>query len=375
MNMEGEKALIIMVDDNPANLRIGKNILAEKYTVATAPSAEKMFGLLENNKPVMILLDIDMPEMDGYEAIKILKSNPETKDIPVIFLTARTESDAELTGLNLGAIDYITKPIQPPLLLKRIEVHLLVAAQRRTLELQAAELKYFNDNLQKMVEEKTRGVLDLQNALLKTMAELVEYRDDITGKHIEQTQLGVRILLEEIVRSGIYPEETKEWDIDLLVQSCQLHDVGKIYISDSILRKPGKLTKEEFEDMKIHTHIGKQIVEKVEMLAKESSFLKYAKVFAAHHHEKWDGTGYPYGLKGEEIPLLGRIMAIADVYDALISVRPYKKAFTHEEAVKIIIEGSGTQFDPQLVEIFLRVEKHFIDLQEIENLQEAESVT
>ena len=373
--MEGEKALIIMVDDNPANLRIGKNILAEKYTVATAPSADKMFGLLENNKPVMILLDIDMPEMDGYEAIKILKSNPETKDIPVIFLTARTESDAELTGLNLGAIDYITKPIQPALLLKRIEVHLLVAAQRRTLELQAAELKYFNDNLQKMVEEKTRGVLDLQNALLKTMAELVEYRDDITGKHIEQTQLGVRILLEEIVRSGIYPEETKEWDIDLLVQSCQLHDVGKIYISDSILRKPGKLTKEEFEDMKIHTHIGKQIVEKVEMLAKESSFLKYAKVFAAHHHEKWDGTGYPYGLKGEEIPLLGRIMAIADVYDALISVRPYKKAFTHEEAVKIIVEGSGTQFDPQLVEIFLRVEKHFIDLQEIENLQEAEIVT
>jgi len=366
--MEGEKALVIMVDDNPANLRIGKNILAEKYTVATAPSAEKMLGLLENNKPSMILLDIDMPEMDGYEAIKILKSKNETKDIPVIFLTARTESDAELTGLNLGAMDYITKPIQPSLLLKRIEVHLLVEAQRRTLEKQAAELKYFNDNLQKMVNDKTQGVLELQNALLKTMAELVEYRDDITGKHIERTQQGIKTLLDEIERAGIYQEERKDWDINLLVQSCQLHDVGKIYISDNILRKPGKLTKEEFEDMKIHTRIGKQIVEKVEMLARESDFLKYAKTFAESHHEKWDGTGYPYGLKGEDIPLLGRIMSVADVYDALVSVRPYKNAFSHEEAVRIITEGSGTQFDPKLVEIFLNVEKEFKDIYETESI-------
>jgi putative two-component system response regulator len=350
--MEDEKKLVILVDDNPANLRIGKNVLAEKYSVATSPSAEKMFSLLENNSPAMILLDVDMPEMNGYEAIKILKSKPQTKDIPVIFLTARTESDDELEGLSLGAIDYIIKPFQPPLLLKRIEVHLLVEAQRK-------ELQYFNENLQKMVEEKTQNILELQNALLKTMAELVECRDDITGGHIERTQRGIKILLEELEKSGIYREETKGWNVNLLLQSCQLHDVGKISIDDSILKKPGKLTDEEFAEMKKHASFGEQIIEKIEALAKESDFLKYAKIFAASHHEKWDGSGYPRGLRGNEIPLLGRIMAIADVYDALTSVRPYKKAFNHEEAVRIITEAGGTQFDPALVEVVTRAAEQF----------------
>jgi putative two-component system response regulator len=350
--MNNEKKLILLVDDNPANLRIGKNVLVEKYAVATAPSAEKMFSLLENNSPALILLDVDMPEMNGYEAIKILKSKPQTKDIPVIFLTARTESDDELEGLSLGAIDYIIKPFQPQLLLKRIEVHLLVEAQRK-------ELQYFNENLQKMVEEKTQSILDLQNALLKTMAELVECRDDITGGHIERTQRGIKILLKELERSGIYREQTNGWDINLLLQSSQLHDVGKISIDDNILKKPGKLTDEEFAEMKKHASFGEQIIEKIETLAKESDFLNYAKIFAASHHEKWNGSGYPRGLKGDEIPLLGRIMAIADVYDALTSVRPYKKAFTHEEAVRIITEGSGTQFDPALVDVFLRAEEQF----------------
>jgi putative two-component system response regulator len=357
--MSNEKALIIMVDDNPANLRIGKNILAKKYTVATAPSADKLFHLLENNIPDLILLDVDMPEMDGYEAIKILKSKINTRNIPVIFLTGRTEHEAELTGLTLGAIDFISKPIQPALLLKRIEVHLLVQVQKRTLEQQAKDLQFFNDNLQQMVGEKTQSILQLQNALLKTMAELVEYRDDITGRHIERTQRGLRILLEEIIASGVYKEESKNWDIDLLVQCCQLHDVGKIFISDNILRKPGKLSYDEFEDMKVHTHVGKQIVEKVEILAMESEFLKYAKIFASSHHEWWDGTGYPYNLKGKDIPLLGRIMAVADVYDALVSVRPYKKGYTHEEAVEIIKKGSGTQFDPILVKVFEKVSDKF----------------
>jgi len=359
--MSTEKALIIMVDDNPANLRIGKNILAKKYAVATAPSAEKLFSLLENNTPVLILLDVDMPDIDGYEAIKILKSKVKTRDIPIIFLTARTESDAELNAFSLGAIDFISKPIQPALLLKRIEVHLLVEEQKKTLERQAADLKYFNDNLQKMVDEKTKNILQLQNALLKTMAELVEYRDDITGKHIERTQRGLKILLKEIIDSGIYSEVTKDWDIDVLIQSSQLHDVGKIFISDNILRKPGKLTFDEYEDMKIHTHVGKQIMEKVEILAMESDFLKYAKIFAASHHEWWDGTGYPNKLEGTEIPLLGRVMAIADVYDALVSVRPYKKAYNHDEAVEIIKKGSGKQFDPELVKLFVGVSDQFKD--------------
>jgi len=350
--MNTEKELIILVDDNPANLRTGINVLAGKYAVATAPSAEKLFGLLENSKPSLILLDIDMPEMNGYEAIKILKAKDSTKDIPVIFLTGKTESGDELEGLSLGAIDYITKPFQPPLLLKRIEVHLLVEKQK-------VELKNFNDNLQKMVEEKTQNVLELQDVLLKTMAEMVEYRDDITGGHIERTQRGVQILLEEIEKSGQYREETKGWNVNLLLQSCQLHDVGKISIADDILKKPGKLTDEEFEEMKKHTVFGEEIIKKIESMTKESDFLKYARVFAVSHHERWDGKGYPQKLKENEIPLLGRIMAIADVYDALISVRPYKKAFTHEEAAKIIIEGSATQFDPLLVEVFTRTAEKF----------------
>jgi len=364
--MDSERKLVILVDDNLANLRIGANVLEEKFDVATAPSAEKLFGLLKSNSPALILLDIEMPEMNGYEAIKILKAKPETRDIPVIFLTGKTESDDELEGLSLGAIDYITKPFQPRLLLKRIEVHLLIEDQKKTLEdqreileEQAAELKNFNDNLQKMVEEKTQDVLDLQDALLKTMAEMVEYRDDITGGHIERTQNGIRILLEEIERNGLYREECRGWDFDLLLQSSQLHDVGKISIGDNILKKPGPLNTEEFEEMKKHAVFGEQIIEKIESLAKESDFLKYAKIFAASHHEKWNGTGYPRGLKGDGIPLLGRIMAIADVYDALVSDRPYKNAFSHEEAVQIILDDREKKFDPVLVDLFIGVSDKF----------------
>ncbi|MDR0323069.1 MAG: response regulator [Treponema sp.] len=364
--MDDEKKLIILVDDNLANLQAGTNVLEEKYAVATAPSAAKLFNLLENNNPDLILLDIEMPEMNGFETIKALKAKPETRNIPVIFLTGKTESDNELGGLSLGAIDYITKPFQPPLLLKRIEVHLLMEEQRKTLEAQrgtlekqAVELKNFNNNLQKMVEEKTKNVLDLQDVLLKTMAEMVEYRDDITGGHIERTQRWVKILLDQLEKSEFYQTEKNDWDVELLLQSCQLHDVGKISIGDNILKKPGKLDVDEFEEMKKHTAVGEEIIGRIEELTKESDFLKYAKIFAASHHEKWDGTGYHKGLKGNDIPLFGRIMAIADVYDALISVRPYKEAFSHEEAVKIILEERGKQFDPVLVDLFLEVSKEF----------------
>jgi len=350
--MESEKKLIILVDDDPTTLRIGSNVLEGKYDVATAPSAAKLFSILENNSPSIILLDIEMPEMDGYEAIKILKSSPQTKDISVIFLTARSESEDEIKGLSLGAVDYITKPFKPALLLKRIEIHLM-------LEKQAAELKYFNDNLQQMVEEKTRNVLNLQDAMLRTIAEMVEYRDSITGSHIERTQRGIKILLEAIKKHGFYSEETKDWEVDLLLRSSQLHDVGKISINDNILRKTEKLNEEEFDDMKRHTVIGEQIIDKISSLARESDFLKYAKIFASSHHEKWDGTGYHRGLKEDEIPLLGRIMAIADVYDALVSDRSYKKAFSHEDAVKIILEERGKYFDPVLVDLFLEVSDDF----------------
>jgi HD-GYP domain-containing protein (c-di-GMP phosphodiesterase class II) len=216
--------------------------------------------------------------------------------------------------------------------------------------------------LLRLAAAKTRAVeksLSLERALLKTMAELVECRDDITGGHIDRTQRGIKILLDEIQRSGVYQEKTKDWDIDLIIQSSQLHDIGKISIEDKILKKPGRLDESEFDEMKKHTTFGEQIIAKIETMTKESEFLKYAKILAVSHHEKWDGTGYPNGLKEDEIPLLGRIMAIADVYDALVSERSYKNAFSHEEAVSIILDSRYKHFDPNLIDVFLVVSDKF----------------
>jgi len=212
-----------------------------------------------------------------------------------------------------------------------------------------------NENLQNIVEERTQKIVKLQNSILKTMSNLVEYRDFVTGGHVERTQYGVNLLLEEIKKRALFPEIVNSWDKNLILQSVQLHDVGKIAISDLILNKPAKLTEEEYGKMKEHALFGFKIIERIEADSEESELLNHAKVFALTHHEKWDGTGYPNGLCGHNIPLQGRIMAIADVYDALISERPYKKAFSQEEAVKIILEGRGTQFDPVLIDLFMNI--------------------
>ena len=347
-----KRKTIFMVDDNLTNLTVGKNALLGKYKVFTIPSGKKLFEMLDKTTPDMILLDIEMPDMNGYEIIKVLKSEPRTAEIPVIFLTARSDSGSELEGLSLGAIDYISKPFSPPLLLKRIEVHMLVEEQK-------LELENYSHNLESMVKEKTDTVLDLQNAILRTVAELVECRDDTTGGHIERTQNYLRILVDALLEDDIYKEEVSSWNIEFLLQSSQLHDVGKIAIKDSILQKPAKLTPEEFDEMKTHTSFGIKVIEKIQENTSEATFLEYAKIFASTHHEKWDGTGYPSGLSGDNIPLQGRLMAIADVYDALISERPYKKPFSHEEAVDIITKGSGSHFDPNLVKIFLEHEEEF----------------
>jgi putative two-component system response regulator len=347
-----KRKTIFMVDDNLTNLTVGKNALLGKYKVFTIPSGRKLFEMLDKTMPDMILLDIEMPDMNGYEIIRILKAEPRTAEIPVIFLTARSDSGSELEGLSLGAIDYISKPVSPPLLLKRIEVHLLVEEQKM-------ELENYSHNLESMVKEKTNTVLDLQNAILRTVAELVECRDDTTGGHIERTQNYLKILVDALQGDDLYREEVSSWNIEFLLQSSQLHDVGKIAIKDSILQKPAKLTPEEFDEMKTHTSFGIKVIEKIQENTSEATFLEYAKIFASTHHEKWDGTGYPNGLSGNNIPLQGRLMAIADVYDALISERPYKKPFSHEEAVDIIKKGSGSHFDPNLVKIFLENEEKF----------------
>ncbi|MCL2367304.1 MAG: response regulator [Oscillospiraceae bacterium] len=336
---------IIAVDDNLTNLSVLKNVLKPLYETYPVSSAAKMFDLLERIKPDLILLDVEMPELNGHEAMRLLKSNPAHKDIPVIFLTALVDEQDEMTGLELGAVDYIYKPFVAPLLLRRIETHLSLADTKR-------ELQELNTSIQKKLIGKIVEVTELQNAILDIVADMVENRDETTGGHIHRIKKYLNCMIEALVDAGIYSDEICAWNMDFLLPSSQLHDVGKIAISDSILNKPGKLTDEEFEIMKTHSQIGADAIGRMEKNTKDSSFLKYAKIFASTHHERWDGKGYPNGLSGTNIPLEGRLMAVADVYDALVSVRPYKEAMSHEQAVKIILSGGGTQFDPQLTQIF-----------------------
>lgn len=349
------KKKIVLVDDSKSNLVVGKNVLSELYEVYSVASGERLFKLLENVLPDLILLDIEMPGMSGFEVLERLKKMDVIKEVPVIFLTGMSDSTSELDGLSRGAVDYITKPFSPPLLLKRIELHLLIQEQKK-------ELKNFNENLQDMVEQKTQTVTELQNAIIQGVAEIVEFRDDVTGDHIEHTRQYLSLLLKGVKEAGVYADELEAWESEFFLPSSQLHDVGKITVSDTLLLKPGKLTPQEFELIKTHTTQGVNIIQHIARKTTEIGFLKYAEVFAETHHERWDGAGYPNGTKGEETPLPGRMMAIVDVYDALVSDRPYKTAFSHEKAVDIIKEGSGTQFDPILVDVFLNVADQFREL-------------
>jgi putative two-component system response regulator len=353
--MTNKRGKIILVDDNMADLYIGKSMLKAFHEIYTVPSAKKLFECLERFIPDLILLDIEMPDMDGYETIKRLKNTGDFADIPVIFLTGKSDDGSELEGLGLGAADYVAKPFSAPLLLKRLESQLLLASQKKAL-------KRNNEDLRAAVLQKTRQVTGLQNSVLNIVAELVEFRDSVTGGHVFRTQKYLQFLIEQLVKENVYAEEVSGWDLDLVVSSAQLHDVGKIAISDAILNKPGKLTDEEFEKMKTHVAIGVDAINRIEATTAEHTFLHHAKIIAGAHHEKWDGSGYPLGLSGMCIPLEGRLMAIADVYDALISERPYKKAFTAAEAEAIIEKGRGAHFDPALVDIFHPAARRFTEI-------------
>ena len=371
--MNNKRSKIIMVDDARANLTMGRNLLKTFYEVYPVQSAEALFELLENITPNLILLDIEMPEVDGYEAMKRLKADTRYADIPVIFLTSMDDDDSEMEGFDLGAADYITKPFSGPLLLKRISNQLLIVQQRSELLANQAELlanqaellanqaalKDYADNLEKKVKEKTAEVMQLQNAILATVADLVEFRDELTGGHIARTQRYLQAIIDEMIHENTYADEVSKWSMEFFQPAAQLHDVGKIGISDTILNKPGKLDDDEVEIMKTHVTIGVDAIEKIMSETKEHVFLNHALLITGTHHEKWDGTGYPVGLRGLNIPIEGRLMAIADVYDALISARPYKKAFTHEEACRIIEDSAGSHFDPILVDLFVNIEDKF----------------
>ena len=349
-----KKSTILIVDDEVSTLRVLHQILGADYAVFTAKSGREAIGKVKEVLPDLVLLDIVMPGIDGYKTIRHIKADPAVSRIPVIFLTSKDDAESEVDGLALGAVDYIAKPFDVSLLKKRIQLHLLVEEQKNRLREQNERLRDYNVNLQKMVDEKTEKIMRMQDAILNTIAEVIEFRDSTTGGHIERTQLYVKALVEKMIEQKKYLEEIDGVDIKPLIQSAPLHDLGKVKIPDSILNKPGKLTSDEIEVMKRHTILGKEAIHKIAERAGESDndLLRHAAVMAYSHHEKWDGTGYPLGLKGKAIPLQGRLMAIADVYDALVSERPYKKAYPHEKAVEIIREGKGAHFDPVLTELF-----------------------
>ena len=357
--MDRSKPKIILVDDTLANLAQGRAILRDYYAVYPALSAAKLFELLAKITPDLILLDIEMPDVNGYDTIKRLKADHRYRGIPVIFLTVRSDDGSELKGFELGAADYVTKPFSLSLLVKRIDHQLLIVSQHRELAASREAIKDYADNLEVKVKEKTAELFNLQSAVLSTFADLVEFRDKFTGGHVTRTKLYLKALIDELFRRGLHKEEVSRWNMDFLLQSAQLHDLGKITITDLVLNKPGKLTDGEFEVMKGHVDAGVEAIRRLIAYTEEHTFVQHALLIAGHHHEKWDGSGYPNGLSGEDISLEGRLMAIADMYDALISVRSYKDAFTHAEACEIIREGAGTHFDPELVEIFDAVAGEF----------------
>jgi len=337
------KKTVFVVDDNDTNLAAAREALKNHYRVMTLPSAAKMFAMMEKMTPDLVLLDIEMPEMDGFEALHLLKEGKT--DIPVIFLTSIIDADIEARGFTLGVIDFVTKPFSAPVLINRIKTHLDIdeLIRERTAQLQ----------------EKTGQLENLQNAIIFGFADLVESRDEGTGGHIDRTSTYIRLLLDTLTEQGIYADDIAELDRESFVSSARLHDVGKIAISDLILNKPGKLTDEEFTVMKTHTTAGERAIDQIASRTDNVEFLKNAKLFAGSHHERWDGRGYPRGFAGTDIPLQGRCMAVVDVYDALVSERPYKKAFSPDETVKIIMESTGGQFDPLVAGAFYEIKDKF----------------
>jgi putative two-component system response regulator len=338
------KSKVLIVDDTPENIQILMHTLKDDYTLIAAVSGQKALQLAASDPvPDLILLDIMMPGLDGYQVCEKLKSDSKTKDIPLIFVTAMAEEENEQKGLDLGAVDYISKPFKPGLVKSRVRNHL--------------ELKRYKDHLEELVQERTRELVLTQNATINSLATLAEYRDPETGGHIKRTQNYVKVLAVKLKNHPAFSGFFDDMTIEHLFKSAPLHDIGKVGVPDHILLKPGKLTYEEFEEMKKHAKYGHDTIFRVELelgYDVEKSFLRFAREIAYTHHEKWDGSGYPQGLKSSNIPISGRLMALADVYDALISRRVYKAPFRHSKAVEIIAEEKGQHFDPDMVEAFLR---------------------
>ena len=353
------RATILVVDDTPDNLTLMSSLLKETYKVKVANGGEKALRIAQvDHPPELILLDIMMPGMDGYQVLEQLKNDQRTRDVPVIFLTAKSDTEDERRGLELGAVDYITKPISPPIVLARVKTQLALKAAADFLRDKAIYLEA-------EVAKRTREITAIQDVTILALASLAETRDSDTGNHIRRTQYYVRALALQLRTHPRFARFLSDANIETLFKSAPLHDIGKVGIPDRILLKPGHFDAPELQIMRTHATLGRDAISHAEKsLGTQVEFLSMAKEIALSHQEKWDGSGYPQGLSGDAIPISARLMAVADVYDALISRRVYKEAMSHQQAVQIICEGKGTHFDPDLVDAFLQISDEFHEIAE-----------
>ncbi|PTQ70572.1 HD-GYP domain-containing protein [Pseudomonas sp. GV071] len=356
MTDDKHRHTLLVVDDGPENLRLMHELLHRDYQLRVASSGANALAIAQRTAPDLILLDVMMPDMDGYEVCRRLQANPLTRDVPVLFLTAKQQAEDQQYGLDLGAVDYLSKPLEPTVLLARVRSQL-------RLKLAADQLRQRNADLDQEVAQRTSELQAVHDVTILALASLAETRDNETGNHLRRTQNYVRALAYKLRELPRFAAVLDDESIELLYKSAPLHDIGKVGIPDHILLKPGRFEPHEFEVMKHHPRLGyAALVKAEELLGMPVPFLRIAKEIALYHHEKWDGSGYPEGLSGEAIPLSARLMAIADVYDAVISRRVYKPEMPHAKAVAIIREGCGTHFDPQVVQAFLSLEQEFQDI-------------
>jgi putative two-component system response regulator len=331
---------ILVVDDNIAILKQISAYLADKYDVTLAKSGMSALQICIKEKPDLILLDVEMPDMNGFDAIVRIKQNPYLDRIPVIFLTANRSHEVEIKALELGARDFITKPAEKSILLHRIELHLRFISYQTQTE---------------------QNVMAFSDSVALSFAEMIECRDENTGGHVARTSKYVKMLGEELMSRGLFPDELNHSELQMMVRAAPLHDIGKIAISDRILLKAGQLDDVEFTVMKRHAEIGAQIAERMYQRMPAQRYLHYANLIAGSHHERFDGKGYPLGLEKDNIPLCGRIMAVADVYDALMDNRVYRKGLGHDQASSIILENGWTQFDPRVVDAFKKIQGQMVE--------------
>lgn len=351
------RSTILVVDDSPMIIHHVSSIL-EDYHLKFALSGEDAIRCMEQTPNIdLVLLDIEMPGIDGYETIRRIKEQTAWKGIPVIFLTVKDSVSDETKGFELGAVDYIKKPINPTTLHARVKTHLSLCSANIFLTHQ-------NEILENKVKQRTKEIIVTRDTTVQSLMALLEIRDIESGFHIKRTQLYIKLLCKELAMTGPYRPILTGDLVENIFKTSPLHDIGKIGIPDSILLKPGPLTEDEFETMKKHTLYGISAFSDASLTLGDNSFLGVAKDIAGAHHEKWDGSGYPYGLKGNDIPLPGRIMAIIDVYDALMSRRVYKEAYTHQQTLEIIKSSEESHFDPYVLDAFLRLKDAFRHIHE-----------